>query len=410
MVTILKIKPKNLSFLTRLISFSFLNYLDKFIIVIIPIFVLFFTKNKSLYNQLEYVYSLASIIIIATDLGLRNFLLYGYRESKDRINFVNNGVNYFLFINFLYTLTGAVLTCIMFFIGWDGLPILLFVVIRTLYTNIFAFYTVVARLNDKPANAFIISIPINAGTFGLICLFFLLKKPIYLSYLFLTQIVVVSFFFGLTIKEKVWRKLNGFFIYFKEALRYAWPIILNLFLVTIIQNIGKIYAQNMLNENEMTRIAFSQRISMIIQLGHASVVGYLVKHLFIIEGISIDKKIGAIYIVALGISASFSMTFLYVSGIFLNVPVKFNDPVFYVLLLYAIFWCISAFIELYVNKMNKNIYIPIVTSIGFVIFLLIVVILPFDRVMKISLGMMFNSFITMILMYIVISFHKRKYA
>ena len=62
--------------------YSFFNFVDKILIFLLPLIILKIYDDKNLYNSIEYIYSIAIIIVIFFDLGLKNYTFYFLKHSK----------------------------------------------------------------------------------------------------------------------------------------------------------------------------------------------------------------------------------------------------------------------------------------------------------------------------------------
>ena len=86
----------------KFLIFNTLNIFDKFLIFFIPVFPLLFLQDKSLYNEIEYIYSVSIIIYIFCDGGIKNFSLVFYRTSENKKNFLDNNYKFINTISVYY--------------------------------------------------------------------------------------------------------------------------------------------------------------------------------------------------------------------------------------------------------------------------------------------------------------------
>lgn len=389
--------------------YTMLNYIDKALIVAIPILYLLTTKNQNTYNKIEFIISLGAVIAPVFEFGLRNYLLYGYRDSDNPQLFVGKASSYFLIISYLYFIVWLIISIVLKMLNLNSFIIFAIVGIRILYNNIFAFFSIVARLKDSPSKIFLLSITVNGITCILIMVLNLFNIPLSIQLIFLTHIIAVLGFGLYICINRIWKQWHGIIEYVKKALIYSWPLILNIFLVMLAQNIGKIYTKLFLNEEAMTRIALAQRVTLIIQLGHTSITGYLSKKMFLEKGLEISKKILLLYTLVLSVSIAMCILFSLLLYLFMSSYNLLIDPIFYIMIIYTALWCYSAFFEIYLSRNNKNIYIPITTVISFSLFIIALMVFKFMGVMGIAFAMGVHGLMSLILIMITIKALKKKY-
>ena len=72
--------------INKFFLFSFISICDKLLLFLLPASILYFFNDKALYNEIEFIYSLATIIYIFTDGGIKNYVLAFYRKHKNKKN------------------------------------------------------------------------------------------------------------------------------------------------------------------------------------------------------------------------------------------------------------------------------------------------------------------------------------
>lgn len=350
--------------------YTFLNYLDKVLSVAVPLVALWLSKNRALYNQIEYIYAISSIIVAVVELGLRNKMLFGYRDAPDREGFVAEWLDRFLLLNLLYILLGCAAGVVFgLFGGGKSTGLLFFIWVRTLYSAIFSFLSIYYRLVDRPSAIFLVSIGANLSACVLVVLGWA-GGHLTLTVVFLSQAMVTLGLAAKGLRRQVYRRVSELGKDLACSLRYAWPIILNVFVVMAVQNFAKIYAQNALSVQEMTRISLAQRMALIVQLGHSSACGYLSKQLFLQAGHGASRKVIILYSAVLALGVVLTILALPLVNRVLSAHLYVGDPVFLLMIVYTLLWCYAAFFELYLNKIDRNVFIPISTLTGAAIFAL----------------------------------------
>jgi len=390
-----------------LINYTALNYADKFLTFSVPLIVLYLLHDRALYNEIEYIYSIAAIGSIIIELGVRNYFLYAYKEAEDRDALVEKVRSCFLLQFVLYLAFSVLVLGLVYLLGGELRLVFLCITIRALFMYFVSFFTMYYRLIDRPSDVFAFSIAVNIVTVLIILAFREISTQLTLPYFFFGQIALIvgTALFYLAGSKKT--SVGKLLAYVKDALVFAWPIILNLFLFMFISNYGKVYARNFLSEDQMFHISFAQRIALVIQLAHASVIGYLSKRVFIEKGNAISHRILMIY------SGMMALSVVGIFGILLGIQVLELkqaipiDIITILIIVYTLAWCYGSYFELYINKMNKNRFILLFSGISAVIFIGIVNLAPLAPLMRISLGMAVSMLSSLIMIIIFVSCKRR---
>lgn len=391
-----------------LINFTILNYFDKGLNFIIPLLVLNGFNDRTLYNEIEYIYSVAAISVAVIELGVRSYLFYAYRQAKDRDQLLKDVKNCFLLQFVLYQAIGAILVMGAWLTGADAALLWLFIIVRSLYMYFVAFMLSYYVIRDKPSKVYLFSFLVNLATVGILAVVSLSALEIRIEYLFLSQIGLLAFvatYFFKFRSETNWRTTST---YIKKALAFAWPIILNVFLFMFISNYGKIYAQNFLSQDEMFQISFAQRIAIVIQLAHTSIAGYLSKRIFIDQKPGVDRKVLLLYTAGILGSTVAAVGLLWAMRLF-DLSYSINIDVVTLLIIgYTITWCYVGFFELYVNRMNKNKFVLLFSSVSACLFVIVLLLKLGDPLYSISLGMQLSMACNLVLIVSFILFKSRE--
>jgi len=359
--------------------YSLLNIVDKGLIFLIPIIILFLFKDQELYNKIEYIYAISSMLMIFLDFGIKNYIFYNFKKSRDKANLLKENRVFINFLLYFYSIIILFLIIVneLCFSNFD-LYLYVFIFVRSLYSVLIAFYSYYYRLIDKPSKIYIYSLTVSFATIGLVVILYFINQIINLYDLFLFQILLII------LTMFVFRKLlyafnfKKFFTYIKDALSYSYPILINLILMTIINQFGKVYAYNFMSANDMTSLALLQRLTMLIVLIHASLSGYFSKKLFIETSMKIHINIFWLYSFLL-VSISLSIILIgYINNVYKLTAYTVDIKLLSLLMMATLLWCFTAYSELYFNKTNKNKFIPYITLIGFLSFS---VILMFNVIM-----------------------------
>lgn len=353
----------------ELVLYSLLNIMDKGLIFLIPIVILFLFKDQELYNKMEYIYAISSMLMIFLDFGIKNYIFYNFKNSRDKANLLKENRVFVNFLLYFYSIIIFFLIIVneLCFSNFD-LYLYVFIFVRSLYSILIAFYSYYYRLIDKPSKIYIYSLTVSLATIGLGVILYFINQTIHLYDLFLFQILLII------LTMFVFRKLlyafnfKKFFTYIKDALSYSYPILINQILSIIINQFGKVYAYNFMSANDMTSLSLLQRSAMLIALVHASIFGYFSKKIFIEASMKIHIKIFLLYSFLLVLTSLSIISIGYINNMYKLIAHTVDIKLLSLLIMATLLWCFTAYSELYFNKTNKNKFIPYITLIGFLSF------------------------------------------
>lgn len=385
-----------------LLFFMSLNYIDKAIVFFLPLFILFFIKDITLYNNIEYIYSVANIMVVLAELGGRSYMLYAYTKEPEerRGQFLESVKGYFYLLVLFYiilliiTIGSRSLALMTVFVPFIGVRILVL-----LFTNYFSIYY---RLIDKPQYILFYSILINVSTVIVIIIWNKLSLGVIdLNIYFFIQSIFVLFLLFKSISSYKLLSPKFAFNYFKESIIYSWPIILNILLVTFVNNYGKIYIYDNLSEEEMYTFSYLLRISMVVQMAHSSIVAFYSKRLFLDKSSKIDMRLYKFYSIFLFVSSVLSFfVIILINFTHIMKPIKIDATIF-LLLAYIFIWCQQAFFEQYLNKTNRNRWILYTSCISAALYLSMMFFpLVNMTIQYISFSMLFSTFTAFFILFL----------
>ncbi|NBW34967.1 MAG: hypothetical protein EBR30_08105 [Cytophagia bacterium] len=353
--------------------FFLLTYLDKTISFALPLSILFILKDKSLYNIVEVSFSYASIAMVLIELGLSNYLFWGFKQAEDKELFLDKAKIYFKASLFFYCILS--LLFFIFFAGhsYDTIVLLSLIAIRTLFTFYVNFHSNIFRLLDKPSKIYQITIVINILSFALLMMGHLFyAKYLVLYFLLPSFILLITNSLQFTLQLRLFNIID-FVTFLKKALLFSWPIILNTLAMTFINNYAKIYAYGYLSESEMVQISYVMRVGLIVQLTHVAFSSFFSKSLFMDESKQFNTSIFKQYSVVILSSMIFVIFLMQMTNMVFNayiyIPIDLSTILF---LIYIVLWCYIGYLELYFGVMNQNrliLYFSIVSSIVYVVLL-----------------------------------------
>ncbi len=337
-----------------LINYFILTYVDKIISFVLPLSILFVIQDKATYNLIEVVISYATIALAVIELGVSNYLFWGYKNSNEKERFVKEAQIFFKFILVAYCLFSFF---IAFWIGNKQI-LLLFILIslRTLFTFYVNFYSNIFRLTDTPSKIYPVTIFINVSSIVLLMIAFMFSWDNVIVFFFLPSavlLIMISLRF-LIVDLKVF-KFQGLFKFINNSMTFAWPIILNTLFMSFMNNYAKIYAYGHLNTQEMTQISYVLRIGLIIQLTHAAFSSFYSKSIFMDLNQKFNVQIFRNYSIVLLFSVFLVLMVILITNFFFNsfIQIPLNtSTIFFVL--YILVWCYIGYFELYFGVMNAN--------------------------------------------------------
>ncbi len=371
-----------------LMVYTALNYVDKGLTFAVPVIVLYVFKDRGVYNEIEYVYSIATIVAILIELGVRNYFFYAYKEAGNRSQLVRDVRGYFSLQFALYTMLSTAVLVVCWLTDTGLTTVYVFVVIRSLYLYLVSYFAVYYRLVDTPSKVFALSISVSVLTVALILVAQYYLRSVSLVYFFVSQALLVLLAASYFIFSRWEINISRLLTYVKASLAFSWPIIIHLFLIMFVNNYGKVYARNFLTESEMFHLSFVQRAALIIQLAHVSAMGYFSKSLYVDARNRLNLRIFTVYSFMLALSAVAAFVFLKLFGIVMTTAEIKIDLVAWLLIVYTIVWCYASFFELYFGKMNKNKFIPLSSALAAIVYLALIGIEGENRLVIIAWGML----------------------
>lgn len=338
----LQIKNKH-----SLLNFSALTIIDKGFSFLMPVTILFLFKDKLLYNQIEYITSLAFLCLYCLDFGLGAYGYYGYKIAPDKVEFMSDFYSSFLTLNFIYLILFSLLSI---FLYQHRILIICFA-IRLLYLYCGLFITTYFRLRDEPSYAPICTITFSALTLVVVMIFFLAQKQISLILFFMPSfplLVLVWFFY----KKKRTILPRSFILLLKKSFLYSWPLLLNYTITALLSNFGKISGYHHFSTNDMTAFAFLQRLGQILGLVHTSVAGYYSKDFFMR---SFQEIKVALWRYAWIMLACFGVVVLLsIFGMFFVLHTLQYIWISILMLVFSLCNAFSSLVELFFNRFNKT--------------------------------------------------------
>jgi len=391
-----------------------LSYIDKAIIFLLPLIVLYFFKDKTVYVSIEYIYSVTIVLIPLLDLGLSGYFFFAYRNSEDCDNTIKTFVEVFQRLYILLSVIGVGFIAFNY-LGIEFEKFIIFIVSRLLFVLCTTFLASYYRLTNKPQNVVYITIFFNALSLLFILAYFLIDSEFSLWLIFIGQILFAIFYLFKSVRDVFFAKKDDFHNstikkLIVKAFLYSWPIIIQAFIMMYISNYGKLNALTKMTIDDGVLLSLTQRFSMVIFLTHSALWAYLIKDVYV-EGnlLVISKNILYKYL-------SFLSVALFMVAVVTGVYVFYNfsgsmltRSIFISCLIIGqtFFSCIFAYLELHYGRENKNIINLYLAIFSAIIFVSLLTFLKTDFLIRIVIAMFVSTFAALLLSIFVL--HKRKY-
>lgn len=377
--------------------FVTLTYIDKFLIFLLPLAVLYITNDRDCYNEIEYIYSVAGVLS-PFFVFFSTYAFFGYKKSleeKDDL-YIKAYRSYGAWLIIVLALIGVIISLIVPTILTSLSVLMAFMVLgRFLYLQTVSNNSTYFRLIDNPARFVVFTIICSIASAISVYIIGYDKQWVMFAF-FLPQIILSL---GDSIIIVLVSNINwkGFIDYLWKSLRYAWPIVINCTLVAFVMNYGKIYAYNFLSSYEMYNFSYILRISLVIQMAHSSLMAFYGKDLFV-NGYSVlfYKKYTIVILVA------FILSILCLYGFNLFITDKLTiDLTTYLILLYSLIISYAASLEVFFSRKDQNKVILFVSVVSCLVFLILLFFIGKGGLRSLALCMVIYSLIYLITLYMI---------
>lgn len=381
-----------------------MSYFDKMVIFLLPLLVLKLFNDKSVYVEIEYIYSIVVVIVPFLDLGLAGYFFYAYRNEANSKKVVADFLKVFHILYVSIFTIGVGLIAFHYFVS-SFEDRIIFIVSRSVFILTFTFLTSYYRLTNKPQKALWVTISANALSLAFLLFYFFSELEFNLWLVFIGQIFFCVFYFFKTVKRLLFKWVKSYqsvevISLFKKAISYAWPTIIQAFILMYVANFGKINAIKNLSIDEGVLLSLAQRSSMLIQLTHGAIIGYLMKELFVSGDLLVIKKGVFLKYLGLLLSSVGAVVLIIGGAVFYygsSFDLSFVFKIVSLIIGYTFSWCVFSYFEIYYSRENKNIiklYLAIINGLSFI---LIFNLLSTGYLERITLSMFASTLLTLII-------------
>jgi hypothetical protein len=381
-----------------LMRFFILTYLDKAVSFALPLAVLFILGDSSFYSWIEVAFSYASIVIVVIEMGLSNYLFWGYKQAVDKTQFMAKARVFFEAMIFLYCALGLLLYWSYPWASRDAQMLFLLIVARTLFMFYVNYYSNVYRLRDTPGRIYTITLLVNLSSFLMLLLAFKFSPANATLYFVIPALTLVSVVSLRFLKEIRRVRMNELLMLVRQALAFSWPIMLNVLLMNFINNYAKIYAFDHLTEAEVVQVSYTLRIGLIIQLGHAAFSSYFSKSLFMDSSNRFNARIFRQYSLVLASSLILVSIIIVLTNMFkgyqVYIPLSMTT---FLLVVYIILWCYIGYLEIYFGVLNANRWVLVYSILSSIVYFGIIWVIKEPRLVHLAWAMTLSALLNLFL-------------
>ena len=231
--------------------------------------------------------------------------------------------------------------------------------------------------------------------------FFAYAQPLTLWLIFIPQLVLVLYYLVRIVStlDKSSFSFRASVNTILKSLEFSWPSIIQVFLMVYMANYGKVNALDKLPKEDAVFLGYSLRFCMLIQLAHASLVGFYAKSILAGEDLlNISTGIMKLYAGTLifTIILVVSGTFIYQAYIIREEHLNERILLIVLLSMYTLLWCFYSYLEMYYARINMNRIKMYLTFAILFVFIVALKFLPFGLLQNIAYAMFLSILVGLI--------------
>lgn len=372
----------------NLVKYFVLTYVDRALSFALPISILFIMGEKYLYTQIEVAFSYATIALVIIELGLSNYLFWGYKESLDKADFLENAKILFNGMLAVYSGISIIVCSTLYLFSSDFLLMFILIAVRTLFSFYINFYSNIYRLTDRPSRIYLVTITINVSSFFLLLLAHNLAVSNAVIFFYVPSIFLIGAFSLRFRVDSKGLKLESLFTLVRQALTFSWPIMLNVLAMSFISNYAKIYSFGHLSDEETVQISYILRIGLLIQLGHSAIASFFSKSLFMDKTQLFNFKIFRQYSLIITFSLFAVLLIILITnswfGHIVEIPLDVSTFLF---IFYIVIWCFIGYLEIYFGVKNANRLILCYSLVSSAVYIFLLRVVNDINLLKLSIFM-----------------------
>lgn len=372
----------------KLFNYSFFLFLDKGLAFILPLSILYLTKDEGLYVNLEAALAFSITLIPLLDMGIKYYVGYMYTRKG------NDCFEQFDLLSLQVIIANLIIAVPLYFYS-DFLFIYVMAILRTLHINLFQYVQIKGRLTEKLIPPLIISIFASVTSIFLaIGLFYVgvSNNTVLLVYFILPPGIFLLYHLSQYKPDSsTLLKVNFSDPFYYSMLKFSIPVMINSLLVVGFANLTKIYVLNSFGQAEMVKYSFDFRIGMGVQLIAAAIMSFYSKFFLISYDFRKMVKVYFIYVLALTGMVVAMLFLIYLLGPFINPNLLVVDPLLSIIFGYILLWCFSTFFDVFYTRINRTPLILINSTVFFSSYVLFYFFHGIASSVDAALGLLFSA-------------------
>lgn len=380
----------------RLVTYILLTYVDKALSFVLPLSFLFIIGDSNMYTFVEVAFSYAALVMIVLELGMSNYLFYGYRNAADKEVYLTEAKDSFSFMLCFYCLASGAGVLLLNSLSAANLALFIVVALRSMFTLYVNFNTNICRLKERPSAIYLTTITVNVLSI-LVLLTSFRWMPAHALFFFFLPSAAVLFYVCLRFLLRRLRhfRLSTFSRFVSGAFRFSWPIMLNVLAMSFINNYAKIYSFYKLSEHDTAIISYVMRVALLIQLTHAAFTSYYSKSLYM----DTRKRINPVnllrYTFLMIVTTLLASVVLVFSARFASVGDIDFDATTAAFIAYTVIWCYIGYLELYFGVMNANRMVLVFSLFSAALYVLLLAVSEDVTMFRLALYMLLSAIVNL---------------
>lgn len=384
----------------KIFLYSFFHCADKGIMWFFPLFFLYFFNSQSLYAQIELIISYLALLILLTELGVRNYVIYSYNSIK--FEAFNKSISILLYEIILLAFI-SLFICLFF----NTFLLVAIIFFRLIYFSLYLFLLKYFRWIEKPIIPISINCIFHLCTILIIGIFFFQNSFIYsnevinehvitlLTLCYIGGFIVLLFI----IKEKFLVRKDKLKDHFINGLKFSAPTIIVGLSTQMLPHVTKLITFET-NTEVMIEFSLLLRYCLIIQIFHGIFYNYFTKTIYSDLKDQFPTKILIAYLIG-----------LLFSSVFVLLGLTFFTQINFFTILIGVFyicvWCIGSSLELFFGRVGKNNYILFGGLSSILVYLLLTYLFVYKDINTYLFILLFSSLIYLLILILVLIIRRK---
>lgn len=333
-------------------------YADRLLAFGVPLFLLKGLHNTTAYTAVEFIISLSVMIVTFGDLGIRNYILYQYRQTRDKSTTTKLSLAGYCCILLLQVI---VIGTVALIIGHDNTitftdtgPLVIAALIRAGALGATTMAYQLAVLHNRPELA---SLPSLVQWLMVLAVMIIWPEEYSASLGYAIAVPCLPMMVaGLLFTARALAEI-GFFTSLRQiasAARWAWPLLASAALSIGIANVSRIYGFSHLAQPDQVALNFWLRILSVIQLTHATAMTTLAMEIYDHHKPGVLPRNLIRYLITIFLSLVCVIGMFAASVINPQIAPTIGVGAFVAISAYTLAWCLGAYLETYVTRDGRT--------------------------------------------------------